>query len=117
MGLTLDVGHMMAAGENPAASVALVAAAKRLWGVQLGDGHARGEDGLMLGAVHPVAALELAQWLQKTGCVCEGSWARTACTCITEVPVNLVSPPSHLASPEGADRLCVSTKVQNSCTY
>jgi hypothetical protein len=37
-------------------------------------------------------------------------WARTACTCITEVPVNLVSPPSHLASPEGADRLCVSSK-------
>lgn len=70
MGVTLDIGHMLFAGENPAQSVAAAAAAGRLFGVQLGDGHQRlgAEDGLMFGSVHPVAALEVVRWLQKSGC-------------------------------------------------
>ena len=67
MGLTLDVGHMLVAGENPAQSVAMVGRAGRLFGVQLNDGHGRGEDGLMLGSVHGAMALELVVWLVKTG--------------------------------------------------
>ncbi len=65
-GLTLDVGHMLVAGENPAQSVAMVGRAGRLFGVQLNDGHGRGEDGLMLGSVHEAMALELVLWLIRT---------------------------------------------------
>jgi sugar phosphate isomerase/epimerase len=46
-GLTLDSGHALMAGENPAQGVALVAAAGKLFGVHLNDGHSRlgAEDG------------------------------------------------------------------------
>lgn len=68
-GLTLDIGHMIMAGENPAQSVAMVGGAGKLFGVQLNDGHAKlgAEDGLMFGSVHPHMALEFVRWLQKTG--------------------------------------------------
>ncbi|KAG1671089.1 hypothetical protein FOA52_000761 [Chlamydomonas sp. UWO 241] len=67
MGLTLDLGHMVMAGENPAASVAMAGAAGALFGLQLGDGYSRvgAEDGLAFGSVNPRAALELVYWLQR----------------------------------------------------
>ena len=66
-GLTLDIGHMLMAGENPAQSVALVGRAGKLFGVQLNDGHSKlgAEDGLMFGAVHGHMALEFIRWLQR----------------------------------------------------
>ena len=66
-GLTLDIGHMIMAGENPAQSVALVGNAGKLFGVQLNDGHAKlgAEDGLMFGSVHSAMALEFVYWLHK----------------------------------------------------
>jgi len=66
-GLTLDIGHMLMAGENPAQSVALVGTAGKLFGVQLNDGHPKmgAEDGLMFGSVHGAMALEFIHWLQK----------------------------------------------------
>jgi ribokinase len=68
MGLTLDVGHCLAAGENPAQSAALVGSRGKLFGVQLNDGYQRlgAEDGLMFASVHPGMALELMTWLQRT---------------------------------------------------
>lgn len=65
-GLTLDIGHMLAAGENPAQSVAL--ASNKLFGVQLNDGYQRigAEDGLMFGSVHHLAALEFVFWLRRS---------------------------------------------------
>jgi len=68
MGLTLDVGHCLMAGENPAQSAAMVGAKGKLFGVQLNDGTTRlaAEDGLMFGSVHPLMALEFVRWLQKT---------------------------------------------------
>jgi len=67
-GLTLDFGHCLMAGENPAQSVAMVSRMGRLFGVQLGDGYGRlgAEDGLAFGSVHPLAALEFVLWLVKT---------------------------------------------------
>jgi hypothetical protein len=67
-GLTLDVGHMIMAGENPAQSVAMVSRAGKLFGMQFGDGYSRlgAEDGLMFGSVHHSMALELLVWLHKT---------------------------------------------------
>jgi len=68
MGLTLDFGHCLAAGENPAQSVAMVGGAGKLFGIQLNDGYTRlgAEDGMILGSVHPHMALECVRWLQKT---------------------------------------------------
>ncbi|KAH8052610.1 hypothetical protein JL722_10164 [Aureococcus anophagefferens] len=65
-GLTLDVGHCLAAGENPAQSVAAVAARGRLFGVQLNDGYTRlgAEDGLIFGSVHALAA-QVVYWLRR----------------------------------------------------
>lgn len=67
MGLTLDVGHMLMAGENPGQSIAMVGASKKLFGIQLNDGYTRlaAEDGMMFGSVHPYMALEIMYYLQK----------------------------------------------------
>jgi len=67
MGLTLDVGHMLMAGENPGQSIALVGAKSKLFGIQLNDGYTRlaAEDGMMFGSVHPAMALEIIYYLQK----------------------------------------------------
>lgn len=68
MGLTLDFGHCLMAGENPAQSVALVGGRQKLWGIQLNDGFVRPgcEDGMLLGSVHPQQTLECLLWLQRT---------------------------------------------------
>jgi len=65
MGITIDVGHCVLAGENPAQSAALFG--PHLFGVHLNDGHSRlgAEDGLMFGTVHSTMALELMYWLQQ----------------------------------------------------
>ena len=76
-GLTLDFGHCLMAGENPAHCVAAVARSLPptenrpgggLFGVHLGDGYGRlgAEDGLAFGTVHPHAALEFVYYLVKT---------------------------------------------------
>lgn len=66
-GITLDVGHMLLAGEHPAQSVALVGKAGKMFGVQLNDAHVKlgAEDGLAFGAINPRLALELVYWLKK----------------------------------------------------
>lgn len=66
LGLTLDTGHLLMAGECLAQSVAEVAAAGRLFGLHLNDGHGRlgAEDGLVFGSVHGAAALELMYYLR-----------------------------------------------------
>lgn len=69
MGLTLDVGHMLMAGENPGQSIAMVSSRlpNKLFGIQLNDGYTRlaAEDGMMFGSVHPHMALEVLYRLQK----------------------------------------------------
>lgn len=68
-GLTLDLGHLLAAGENPAQSAAAVADAGALFGFQIGDAHSKlgAEDGLAFGSVHFSGALELVYWLRSVG--------------------------------------------------
>jgi len=68
MGLTLDVGHMLMAGENPGQSIAMVGRRGKLFGIQLNDGFTRlaAEDGLMFGSVHPSMALEIMYQLHRT---------------------------------------------------
>lgn len=66
MGLTLDMGHMLMAGENPGQSIAMVGGEK-LFGVQLNDGYTRlaAEDGMMFGSIHPSQALEVMYQLRQ----------------------------------------------------
>lgn len=59
MGVTLDFCHSLFAGEIPARAVQLIARYSRLLGVHLNDGYGKRDDGLMVGAVHPVQTLEL----------------------------------------------------------
>ena len=65
MGLTLDMGHILMAGENPGQSIAMVG--EKLFGIQLNDGYTRlaAEDGMMFGSVHPSMALEAIYQLQQ----------------------------------------------------
>jgi sugar/nucleoside kinase (ribokinase family)/sugar phosphate isomerase/epimerase len=65
MGLTLDMGHMLMAGENPGQSIALVG--EKLFGIQLNDGYTRlaAEDGMMFGSIHPSIALEALYQLRQ----------------------------------------------------
>ncbi|KXZ45438.1 hypothetical protein GPECTOR_54g178 [Gonium pectorale] len=66
LGLTLDAGHMLMAGECLSQSAAEAAAAGRLFGLHLNDGHGRlgAEDGLVFGSVHAAAAQELVYYLR-----------------------------------------------------
>lgn len=66
-GLTLDIGHLLMAGENPAQSVAMVARFGKLFGLHLNDAHVKlgAEDGLPFGSVNPMMALEVVLQLQK----------------------------------------------------
>lgn len=66
-GLTIDIGHALLAGENPAHSIALAARAGRLFGLHLNDAHIRlgAEDGLPFGSVNEHMALEVVRQLQK----------------------------------------------------
>lgn len=65
MGLTLDMGHMLMAGENPGQSIAMVG--EKLFGIQLNDGYTRlaAEDGMMFGSIHPSLALEAMYQLRQ----------------------------------------------------
>ena len=67
LGVTLDFAHVLYADEMPAYAAALVARHSRLLGVHLNDGYAKRDDGLMVGAVHPVQTLELLYVLNRIG--------------------------------------------------
>lgn len=64
---TLDFAHMLMGGENAAQSVALTLAQGHLRGIQLNDGYAKADDGLMVGSVHLVETLEAFFYLVRDG--------------------------------------------------
>ena len=66
-GLTLDLGHSLMAGENPAQSVAMATRAGKLFGVQFNDMYQRtgAEDGLAVASVNPRMVLEVVHWLRR----------------------------------------------------
>lgn len=67
LGVTLDFAHVLYAGEQPAASAALVARHSKLLGVHLNDGYGHRDDGLMVGAVHTVQTIELLRQVRRDG--------------------------------------------------
>lgn len=66
-GITLDFCHVLFAGEIPAQSAQLAGRYSRILGVHLNDGYGKRDDGLMVGAVHPVQTLELFVELDRQG--------------------------------------------------
>ena len=67
LGVTLDFAHVLYADEMPAYAAALVTRHSRLLGVHLNDGYGKRDDGLMVGAVHPIQTLELLYVLDAVG--------------------------------------------------
>lgn len=67
LGVTLDFAHVLYADEMPAFAASLIARRSRLLGVHLNDGYGKRDDGLMVGAVHLQATLELLWQLDKDG--------------------------------------------------
>lgn len=66
-GITLDFCHVLFAGEIPAQAAQLAGRYSRILGVHLNDGYGKRDDGLMVGAVHPLQTLELFVELDRQG--------------------------------------------------
>ncbi len=66
-GVTLDLCHVLMAGEHPAAAAALAIRAGKLFGVHLNDGYGPADDGMMVGSVHPWHVLELLLEMRRGG--------------------------------------------------
>lgn len=66
-GVTLDFAHVLYADEMPAFAASLVARHSRILGVHLNDGYGKWDNGLMVGAVHPVQTVELLVELERGG--------------------------------------------------
>ena len=67
VGVTLDIGHSFNAGENPAASVALLASQRRLFHVHINDNYGVADDDMPAGSVHWPQWFEFVHWLRKVG--------------------------------------------------
>lgn len=65
-GVTLDFAHVLYADEMPAFAAALVARYSRILGVHLNDGYGKWDNGLMVGAVHPIQTIELLVELERS---------------------------------------------------
>lgn len=65
LGLTLDYCHMLMKRENPAYGLSIALQENKLFAVHLNDGRGYKDDGYMLGAVSPIAALEFIYYLKK----------------------------------------------------
>jgi len=67
LGVTIDFAHSLYADEQPAFAAAMILRRSRLLGLHLNDGYAKRDDGLMVGAVHPQATLELLAEVKRGG--------------------------------------------------
>lgn len=67
LGVTIDFAHALYADEQPAFAASLIQSRSRLLGLHLNDGYAKRDDGLMVGAVHEQATLELLRAVHRGG--------------------------------------------------
>jgi xylose isomerase len=65
LGVTLDVGHALAAGENMAEAASLLMNKDRLFHLHLNDNYRYWDDDLAVGSVHTLEFLELLYWLNR----------------------------------------------------
>lgn len=67
VGVTLDLAHVLYADEQPAFAAMLAQRFSRVFGLHLNDAYGKRDDGLMVGAVHPLQTLELLRRLRTDG--------------------------------------------------
>ncbi|OCX64534.1 hypothetical protein BFP70_10875 [Thioclava sp. SK-1] len=67
LGVTIDFAHSLYANEQPALSASHIMRRSKLFGMHLNDGYAKRDDGLMVGAVHVQATLELLLAVKRGG--------------------------------------------------
>jgi sugar phosphate isomerase/epimerase len=67
VGVTLDFAHILYADEQPAFAAALISRYSRILGLHLNDGYSKRDDGLMVGAVHPIQTIELLRQVYADG--------------------------------------------------
>lgn len=67
VGVTLDVGHALNAGENLAEVVSLLISQNRLFHLHLNDNYLIADDDMPIGSVHFLQFLEMFYWLKKLG--------------------------------------------------
>ncbi len=67
LGVTIDFAHALYADEQPAFAATLIQSRSRLLGLHLNDGYGKRDDGLMVGAVHEQATLELLRAVHRGG--------------------------------------------------
>jgi xylose isomerase len=65
VGVTIDVGHSLQAGENISESIALLSRTGRLFHVHLNDNYRGWDDDMVLGSVHLVEFVEMMYTLRK----------------------------------------------------
>jgi len=67
VGVLLDVGHALAAGENVAESIALLQGRDRrkLFYLHFNDNYRAWDDDMMVGSVHTIEYLELLYWMKR----------------------------------------------------
>ncbi len=65
VGVLIDTGHALAAGENVAESIAL--AGEKLLYMHFNDNYRAWDDDMMVGSVHIIETLEMLYWLKKAG--------------------------------------------------
>lgn len=67
VGATIDFGHSLVAGENPAEAAALLAGEGKLFQVHLNDNYRDWDHDLIVGSVHFVETLEFLYYIVKSG--------------------------------------------------
>ena len=67
VGVTVDLGHSLAAHENPGQAVALCARYKRLFMIHVNDNYGDWDSDLLVGQINLWLSLEFFYWLQKSG--------------------------------------------------
>ena len=65
VGVTLDVGHALVAGENPSESVAILNTHGKLFHIHLNDNYRSWDDDMLVASVNLCETLELMYWLRK----------------------------------------------------
>ncbi|OGV62930.1 MAG: xylose isomerase [Lentisphaerae bacterium RIFOXYC12_FULL_60_16] len=67
VGVTIDTGHAMAAGENMAEAASLLLRADKLFHLHFNDNYRSWDDDMIVGTVHFVEYVELLYWLNRLG--------------------------------------------------
>ncbi len=67
VGVTIDTGHALAAGENMAEAAALLLRAGKLFHLHFNDNYRSWDDDMIVGTVHAVEYAELLYWLNRLG--------------------------------------------------